>query len=531
MASLRGLPGGLLAGVLLAACSHASAPASGALVIIQTQPIALAVPGSDNGAVSQETAALLHRSLVAIDPRGRLVPDAAREVPTRENGGISADGLTIAYHLKPNLHFSDGSPLRAADVVATLEALRSPAARISSRLGLDDVLAESAPAPLEVRVRLARPYAPILLYLCGPGNATSILPAPTAYAIETSAAPPQTIGAGPYRIKTFQAGDRLELEANPWYAPAPMTPSIVIRTVASSETAHVQLHTGEANGYVMADPALQPMLADVPGIRTDAVPVDGIGGLIFNTRASPVKSPLTRLAIVDALDIAGSVRRVFHGGVSAHDAPAGLFLWAYDRHAFPPPMYSPSRAAALFDAQGWRLGPDGRRYRNGVPFEVTLIVRGDQPSSSALAATFAQQLRDIGVAVETRQYAIGEWGSPDGPLYRGRFDLAIAQFITGPDPDLTDQFACNRVPPRGYNKPRYCNPELDTILAQAAATYVTRDRIALYRKAQQILARDIPLMPLYRLVALNAVPSTLQGFNPTPVTPFYDAAAWHLVPR
>ncbi len=528
MASLRGLPGGLLAGILLAACSHPAAPAQDALVIVQTQPIALAIPGSDNGAVSEETAALLHRSLVAIDAKGRLVPDAARQVPTRENGGISADGLTISYRLKPDLHFSDGSPLRAADVVATLDALRSPDARITSRLGLDDVRAVDAPDPLDVRVRLARPYAPILLDLCGPGNATSILPAPTAYAIETSAAPPQTIGAGPYRVKSFLAGDRLELEANPWYSPAPLTKTIVIRTVGSSETAHVQLHSGEASGYVMADPALESMLADVPGIRTDAVPVDGIGGLIFNTRASPVESPLTRLAIVDALDIAASVRRVFHGGVSAHDAPAGLFLWAYDPRAFPPPVYSPKRAGALFDAQGWRLGADGKRYRNGAPLEVTLIVRGDQPSSSALAATFAQQLRGIGIAVETRQYAIQEWGSPDGPLYRGHFDLAIAQFITGPDPDPTDQFACNRIPPRGYNKPRYCNPELDDILMRAATTYAVPQRIALYRKAQQILARDIPMMPLYRLVALNALPATLTGFDPTPVTPFYDAAAWRL---
>jgi peptide/nickel transport system substrate-binding protein len=528
MATLGRLRVCLLAGGLLAACSHVPAPAAGPLIIVQTQPVELPVPGRENGAVAAEMAALLHRSLVTVDVAGRLVPDAAREVPNRANGGISPDGLTISYHLKPGLRFSDGTPLGAADVVATLNALRAPGARIASRLGLDDVVGAVARAPLEVQVRLARPYAPILLYLCGPGNATSILPAATASAIETSATPPQAIGAGPYRIKTFQAGERLELERNPWYQPVPLVPALVIRTVASSSTAHVQLHSGEANGYLMADPSLEPMLADVPGLRTDATPVDGIGGLIFNTTAGPVNTPATRLAIVDALDIAGTVRRVFHGGVSAHDAPAGLFLWAYDPHAFPPPVYSPKAAAALLDAQGWRAGDDGKRYRNGVPLELTLIVRGDQPSSSALAATFAQQLRNIGIAVATRQYAIQEWGSPDGPLYRGRFDLAIAQFIAGPDPDLTDQFACDRIPPRGYNKPRYCNPQLDDVLARANATYVVPQRIALYRKAQQILARDIPMMPLYRLVALNAMPAALRGFNPTPITPFYDVAAWDL---
>jgi hypothetical protein len=70
---------------MLAACSRPSAPAAGSLVIVQTQPITLAVPGSENGAVAQETATLLHRSLVTIDRNGGLVPDAASEVPTREN--------------------------------------------------------------------------------------------------------------------------------------------------------------------------------------------------------------------------------------------------------------------------------------------------------------------------------------------------------------------------------------------------------------------------------------------------------------
>ena len=438
MASLRGLPGGLLAGILLAACSHpAAGPAQDALVIVQTQPIALAIPGSDNGAVSEETAALLHRSLVAIDAKGRLVPDAARQVPTRENGGISADGLTISYRLKPDLHFSDGSPLRAADVVATLDALRSPDARITSRLGLDDVRAVDAPDPLDVRVRLARPYAPILLDLCGPGNATSILPAPTAYAIETSAAPPQTIGAGPYRVKSFLAGDRLELEANPWYSPAPLTKTIVIRTVGSSETAHVQLHSGEASGYVMADPALESMLADVPGIRTDAVPVDGIGGLIFNTRASPVESPLTRLAIVDALDIAASVRRVFHGGVSAHDAPAGLFLWAYDPRAFPPPVYSPKERARYSTLRAGALAPMGN---------ATATVRRSKSRSSSAAisraAPHSQRPSPSNCAVSASRSRRVNMRSKNGALPTGR---SIAD--TSISPSRSSSRARIRIPP------------------------------------------------------------------------------------
>jgi peptide/nickel transport system substrate-binding protein len=511
---------------LLAACSRPAPPAGGPLVIVQTQPVERPVPGRENGAVAQEMAALLHRYLVTLDPAGRLVPDAAAFVPRQSNGGISAGGLTITYHLKPGLRFSDGAPLRAADVAATLDALRGPRSQVASRLGLDDVVAVTVRGPLVLQVRLARPFAPILLYLCGPGNATSILPAASAAAVESSLTPPNVLGAGPYRVRAFEAGERIELEANPWYEPRAHIADLTIRTVASSETAHLQLHTGEANGYVMADPALEPLLADVPGLRIHMMPVDGVGALIFNTSAAVVAEAATRRAIVEALDVAGSVRRVFHGGVSAHDAPAGLFLWAYDPKAFPTPGYAPAAAGALLDAQGWRLGSDGKRYRKGVPLELSLIVRGDQPSSSQLAATFAQQLRAIGIAVSTRQYEIREWGSPDGPLYRGRFDVAIAQFVAGLDPDVTDQFACDRIPPHGYNKPRYCNPELDRLLARAAASYVWPQRMALYRAAQRILARDLPVMPLYRLVALDALPASLENVRDTAITPFFAVADW-----
>ncbi len=89
MPSLRGLAGGLLAGVLLAACSRT--PAAGPLVIVQTQPITLAVPGSENGAVAEETAALLHRSLVTIDRNGGLVPDAGSQSLVRAGAADPVD--------------------------------------------------------------------------------------------------------------------------------------------------------------------------------------------------------------------------------------------------------------------------------------------------------------------------------------------------------------------------------------------------------------------------------------------------------
>ena len=511
------------------ACTHGRPPHAGGLTIVQTQPIALLLPGRENGAVAQETASLLGRYLVTLDAAGGLVPDAAAVVPSRENGGISPDGRTIVYHLKPGLRFSDGAVLGAADAAATIEALRDPRSLLPSRLGIEDVAAVRATGALTLRVTLKRPYAPILLYLCAPGNATTILRSSQAQALDDPQASPASLaGAGPYAIAAVEPGERLELQPNRWYSPRPALAAMTIRTTGTSQTAHVELQSGEADGYVMADPALAGELADVPGLAIRSTPVDGIGALIFNTRSPVVSRAAMRRALLAGLDVAGDVRRIFRGGVSAHDAAAGLFLWAYDRRALPPPRYEPAAARSQLDALGWRLGRDGKRYRDGVPLALHVIVRGDQPSSSELAIEFAAQLRSLGVGVELRQYPIDEWGSPGGPLYGGAFDIAIAQFIAGFDPDVTDQFACDRIPPRGYNKPRYCNPALDAILARAAASYDRGLRRELYRQAQRILARDVPLVPLYRLVSLDALPAALHGVDPTAVSPFYGVARWSL---
>ena len=67
--------------------------------------------------------------LVSADAHGTLVPRLAREIPTRANGGISADGLTITYHLRPGIRWQDGVPFTSRDVKFTYDAIMNPGQR------------------------------------------------------------------------------------------------------------------------------------------------------------------------------------------------------------------------------------------------------------------------------------------------------------------------------------------------------------------------------------------------------------------
>ena len=78
--------------------------------------------------------------LTVLDDRQRLQPDLAAVVPSRENGGISADGKSITYHLRPGVKWQDGAPFTADDVVFTFAKMRDPSVPYASLSSYRDVI-------------------------------------------------------------------------------------------------------------------------------------------------------------------------------------------------------------------------------------------------------------------------------------------------------------------------------------------------------------------------------------------------------
>ena len=92
-------------------------------------------------------ALLVFQGLLTVDAGGGLVPAIATEVPSVRNGGISADGKTITYHLRKDARWQDGAPLRADDVVFTYRQIMNPANDVPNRLQYEPIAAVTAPDP------------------------------------------------------------------------------------------------------------------------------------------------------------------------------------------------------------------------------------------------------------------------------------------------------------------------------------------------------------------------------------------------
>jgi peptide/nickel transport system substrate-binding protein len=120
--------------------------------------------------------------------------------------------------------------------------------------------------------------------------------------------------------------------------------------------------------------------------------------------------------------------------------------------------------------------------------------------------------------------------SEGGPVYGGKFQMALYPFVNGDDPDATDQFACANVPPNGYNKSRICDPRIDALLRAGQSTFDIAKRKTIYSQLQRILYEKLPLILIYRRREVDTFTTRLRGQTTSIDGAFWDAGSWSLAP-
>lgn len=525
----------IIAAVFCSACSRTNAPRQGAFVIAQQWEPRSLNPALENGTSSTEWSMLVFSYLVKYDDRGRLVPDVAEAVPTLRNGGISRDGKTIVYHIRKGIRFADGTPLTARDCAWSIDAVNNPNNNVQSRFAYDDVARADAPSPTTLVLHLKRPFPPLIVVVEAP-QGFPIFPKhaldafPNFNQVAFDGAP---FGSGPYRVERWLRGDRVELTANPYYWKGPAAiKRMTIQFVANSQTALNLLQTREVDGYFDAqDYATYPLMLGLHGYRVTSTVQNAVGAIIFNTQDRLTADPRVRHALAQAIDIPALIAKAYRGALSSRQAGSGLFLWAYDPRAYPDVPFDPAGSRRLLDAAGWHMGTGGVRFKDGRPLDLLLILQASTPGDAIVADNVVQYENAVGAHVTLKQFNITQFVAPaseNGPVYSGKFQMALYSFENGDDPDTTDQFACANVPPHGYNKSRICDPQIDALLAQGLRTYDPAARTQTYRALQTVLYRDLPIALIYRRTQINAFTDRLRNQTTSLSGAFWNVGAWSL---
>ncbi|MDQ2872211.1 MAG: ABC transporter substrate-binding protein, partial [Candidatus Eremiobacteraeota bacterium] len=220
--------------VLAAGCSKpgvSTNPSAGGRVNSFTVPHVLRyATGEDfsslNPMLSQQTtlglmASLTMAWLVRWDVHNHAYPELATAIPTMANGGVSKDGLTITYHLRKGVKWSDGVPFTADDVVWSTSAVLNPANNITSRTGWDLIKNVGEPDKYTVVFHMKKPYSPFIQsFFSTEGANPCILPKhllaqyPNINNVAYNSLP---VGIGPFKYKVWKRGQEVVMVPDPLY--------------------------------------------------------------------------------------------------------------------------------------------------------------------------------------------------------------------------------------------------------------------------------------------------------------------------
>jgi peptide/nickel transport system substrate-binding protein len=478
--------------------------------------------------------------LLRADGQARLIPDLAVTVPTLANGGISRDGRTVTYHLRRGVRWQDGAPFDARDVVFSFAAAMNPRNNVPDRTGFDHVAAVRALDPYTVQVRLTQPFSPFVpsCFTLAANDPYPILPAhllagkPDINHDPYDALP---IGLGPYRVVRWDRGSRLVLEADPHYfRGVPAIPHIEVSVVADINTVATLWKAGELDeviARVQAGRAFLDQIRARPDARVILQPHNEFDFLQFNGTRAPLSDERVRRAVIQAIDRSRMMREL-DGQLwvpADSDRLPGAFAYDPTLHQ---PVYDPAAAARTLDADGWRLGADGVRRKDGHPLAVDFVATTESPTTSRIAILASQDLARVGIRSTIKAYSYNQiWGpkAENGIFRNERFDIAYSGWDPNGVDDHSYLFRCEDRPPAGDNFFGVCDP----IIERAAQAELGSADPAVQAAGDRAITRELVAHSDLLFLGFNregvaaadrwtgAIPSVTGGH-------WWNAWAWHL---
>ena len=483
--------------------------------------------------ISYAFSSLVYSFLVVADDRGKLIGDLATEVPSTTNGGISADGRTVIYHLRHGVRWHDGKPFTAADVVASWKAVVDPKNLTLYRQGYDRVASISTPNSYTIVAHLTTRYPPFITQFFAPlqEGGKPILPAHVIAAdkdFNQGKLSAYAIGTGPFKFVRWDHAERITLVRNDeYFRGRPKLERIEIRVIPDGNSELNELALHHVDVAFAPNAALYPQYQAMRDVVVYTVPWNQQGLVVINTGQPGLGDLTVRKAMTMAIDRASILRGVTNGvDEQPRDiiAPTGL---GYTKRV--PITYDPKAANDMLDAAGWKRGADGIRSKSGVRLDYTIATIAGSITYTRIPVLMQSDWKKIGVNLNIKAYPYNQIFDYEGPIDTYKYDFAIYGSGLSWDPDSHVYYGCDQWFPKGQNFYRYCNPEYDRLEKLGLTTDDPAARAKIYEKANAILWNTVAYMPLFathRIVVRNP---DLQNYKPNMTsTPWWNAWQWDI---
>lgn len=436
----------------------------------------------------------LYDTLYRLSDDGQtLEPSLATAPPTS-----SADGTTWTIDLRTDATFTDGSPVTAADVKFSLDRARKANGAFSFLLAAIDTV--SAPDDHTIVITTAEPSATLVPAL---GSwIASVLPqnlggkSEEAFFIDP-------VGSGAFMLDSWDRGTSLRLAKNPdyWQPGAPLVDAIQWNTVPDANTRVSQVQGGQAD--VASDIPFSQVasLESNASVTADTFPATYTTMLIFNQAYAPFADVHVRRAIAQAVDRDAITASTLFGAGSAACS------------LLPPAMrFASTPDCPPFDVDAAKAELSSSAFPDGFDVELTI---DNLPESSTVAQIVQAQLEAIGITVKIKVIDSGELYTVYG---QEGYQMGLAAWASDiPDPD--EQLSYMLDPGAGGNAyyTGYDNPEVTDLIAQGRTTLDPDARAEAYGQVQEIVAQEVPQLPISYRDNAYVWRREVQGFTVNPM--------------
>ena len=418
------------------------------------------------------------------------------------------DPLTYIAHLRRGVTFHDGRAFTSRDVVYTFRPLLDPHFISPIKGAYRPLASVTALDDYTVQFKLTEPFAAFPIQLPLP----PIVPDGSGDAMRT-----HPIGTGAYRFVHYDDDDQVVLSAfEAYWGGAPKNRGVVVKVVPDDTMRGLELRKGSAD-LVINDlpPDIVYQFAKSDRYVVSRSPGLDFSYLGFNMRDPVVGDVRVRHAIGYAIDRDAIIRDLRRG--LARPA-AGLVpdqAWAYEpdvlRFA-----YDPALAKRLLDEAGYP-DPDG----DGPLPRLRLSMKTSTNEETRLqSAVIQENLRRVGVDLDLRSY---EFATFYADVVKGSFQIFTLTWTGGAlvDPDMLRRvFHSRELPPSGFNRGHYANPEVDRLIDRATTSLDEAERRHFYQQAQKLIAEDAPYIPIWHRTNVIVAQTSVDGLHVPPMGDF-----------
>lgn len=470
---------------------------------------------------------LVFASLFYTDKRSTPQPELV------ERYSLDGSGKVYTMALRKDARWQDGVPITARDVAYTFGVIKDADTHSQLYSSWRNIAVEQVD-DYTVKFTLPAPYTPFLNALT-----VGILPEHILSKVRSSElrshafSRSPTVSSGPFVFRDVRTvGDskksqsivRMDGNAD-YFRGQPKLSHFQLHAYSSREdlvnafqTQEVAAITSESSGQ------LEELNNNKSAVRSDSPLYNGVYAFL-QTDSPLLKDIKVRNALQLATDQPAILKQL-HSRVQPVTGPLLSGHLGYDP-AIKQPVTNLEGAKKLLDDAGWKLGPDGKRVKDGQALKLQLatLSSGDFP---AVAQTLMNQWARVGVSFDSQ--LVRPEDIQQNVIIPRAYDVLLYELAIGGDPDVYAYWHSSQATERGFNLSDYKSGQVDDALDSARSRSDPALRIAKYRTFAQRWIADVPAIGLYRPNLTYIQTRGVTSFNARnlgdPMDRFEDVLYW-----